>query len=236
MFAIINVSQTNAVFRKPEISSQRVALQNAETFFLVTTEKSYGRVPWKKLENCMGILKKDVILTGDTVLPEYSGISEFIPDVFPYIVLINTAIDRLKNGRHKSLIIFDEKAICMDYIQSFVNSFERIRVITPYAEKYTAVARILLENYGFSLEVSADPSYDSDVIISNNCDVPLYFSGKVFSNKRKFMMNAEMFSGGEIVLPEEYESIRPEGVDKLLFASALYEKCNISELGNLKFI
>ena len=145
MFAIINVSQTNAVFRKPEISSQRVALQNAETFFLVTTEKSYGRVPWKKLENCMGILKKDVILTGDTVLPEYSGISEFIPDVFPYIVLINTAIDRLKNGRHKSLIIFDEKAICMDYIQSFVNSFERIRVITSYAEKYTSVARILLE-------------------------------------------------------------------------------------------
>lgn len=236
MFAIINVSQSNAVFRKVKICSQRFTLPNSDAFFTVTAEKSYSRVPWKKLENCMGILKKDVILTGDAVLPEYSGISEFTPDVFPYIVLVNTAIERLNNSRYKSLIIFDEKAICMDYIQRFVNNFERIRVITPYVEKYTAVARILLENYGFSLEVSADPSYDSDVIISNSCDIPLYFSGKVFSNKRKFMMNAEVFSGGEIVLPEEYENIRPEGVDKFLFASALYEKCNISELGKLKYV
>ena len=235
MFAVINVSQTNAIFRKAKIYSQRFTLPDAEAFFTVTAEKSYGRVPWKKLEEVMGILRKDVILTEGLSLP-VCGISMFTPDILPRILLMNTAIDKLKAHKYKRLIIIDEKCIYMKYISKLIDSFERIRVITPTAECYRDVAESLLQNYGFSLEVSAEPTYDSDVIISDGCDIPLYFSGKVFSNKRKFMVNAEVCSGGEIVLPEKYDKLRPEGVDTLLFASALYEKCNVSELGALKYI
>ena len=48
-------------------------------------------------------------------------------------------------------------------------------------------------------------------------------------------MNAEIFSGSEINLPEFYENIRPNNVSSLLFASALYEKCGVTELGKLKY-
>lgn len=235
MFAIINVSQTNAIFRKSQIYSQRVTLANDEAFFIVTAEKSYGRVPWKKLESSMGILRKDVILAKGLEKPKCS-ISEFEPDVFPRILLINTAIDRLKAHKYKSLIIIDEKCIYMKYIRQLIDSFERIRVITPEAEKYEPIARALMETYGFSLEVSAEASYGGDVVISHRCDVPLYFSGLVFSNERKFLMNAQVITGGEIVLPQDYDKLRPDGIDPLLFASALYEKCNVTEFGSLKYI
>jgi hypothetical protein len=46
-------------------------------------------------------------------------------------------------------------------------------------------------------------------------------------------MNAEVYVGCNIYLPEEYEKLRPEGVESLVFASALYEKCKVKNLGKI---
>ena len=48
-------------------------------------------------------------------------------------------------------------------------------------------------------------------------------------------MNAEVFSGIETELPDEYENIRPSNISKVLFASALYEKCSEKDLGQLRY-
>ena len=235
MFAVLQIKDKTNIFSKSKTESQRLTLQNDEAFFIVTAEKHFGRVPWKKLESCMGILRKDVILTEGATLPKGCGITEFVPDVFPRILLINSAIKELQGARNKSLIVFDEKFIYADYMKKRVNSFERIRVVTPIPQKYDNVACELMENFGFSLEVSDKHCFKADVVISWECDVPLYFCGEIFTGERKFLMNAEVYSGGDIDLPEEYEKFCPEGVDKLQFASALYEKCKVKNLGNMTY-
>ena len=235
MFAVLQIKDKNSILRKSRIESQRFTLPSGEAFFTVTAEKSFGRVPWKKLEQCMGILRKDVILPDGVILPSDSGITEFVADIFPRILLMNSAVKVLEGTRQKSLIVFDERCIYRDYMKKLVRNFERIRVVTPIAHEYDAVSVELMENFGFSLEVSDKPSYKADVIISFEWGVPLYFSGKVFTGERRFLMNAKVYSGGDIDLPEEYEKIRPEGVDKLQFVSALYEKCKVKNLRNMTY-
>lgn len=235
MFAVLHIKDKNNIFARSKIESVRYTLPGGEAFFTVTAEKSFGRVPWQKLESCMGILRKNVLLTEGVTLPENSGITEFVPDILPRVLLMNSAVKVLADTRHKSLIVYDERCIYGEYIKKLVNAFERIRVVTPVPERYDIVAKELMADYGFSVEVSDKPSYKADVVISRECSVPLYYAGEVFTGERKLLMNARVYSGSEIDLPEEYEKVLPEGTDRLRFASALYEKCKVKSLGNMTY-
>lgn len=235
MFAILQISKADSIFRKLRISSQRIILPNGETFFVVNAENIKGTASLKKLESCLGILKKDIVLCGDTPLPGGSKISVFTPDILPRLLLINSALDILKNRRYKCLILYDEKGIYPHLLKLLTNSFDRIRVITPVPNIYSPVALELMASCGFSLEVSATADFDGDVIISDRLCVPLYYSGTVFTNEKKYLMNARVFSGSGIILPDFYENLRPKSINPLVFASALYEKCGVGELSKLKY-
>lgn len=238
MFAILKISDQNTILRRPKIKSQRFNLPSDDAFFIVTVDKHFGKAPWKKLEKCLGILRKDVVLPDDIKIPDNVNITAFKPDIFPRLLLINSAVDCImKNGlSHKeSLCIFDERGIYTDYIEKLINFFSSVKVITPFTEKYEDISRKLLRGYGFSLIISSQGKYGSDTVISHSCDVPLYFKGRIYTSEKKYLMNAEVFSGGDIELPEEYEKLCPDNIDRLLFASALYEKCGISDIGELRY-
>lgn len=235
MFAILQIKDKTNIFSKSKIESIRFTLPNDEHFFTVTAEKAFGRVPWHKLADCMGILRKDVIVAEGVALPDGCGITEFVPEIFPRILLMNSAVKVLAGKRQKSLIVFDEKCIYSNYMKKLVNCFDRIRVVTPTPWQYETVASKLMEDYGFSIEVTDKASYKADVVIAYNCCVPLYYGGEIFTGEKTFLMNAKVYSGKDIDLPEEYDKILPSGVGKLQFASALYEKCKVKTLGNMTY-
>ena len=239
MFAILQISDTNTIFRQPKIKSERFNLPSEDAFFTVTAEKHLGRIPWKKLESCLGILKNNILLPYGLTIPDGINITPFTPEVLPQLLLMNSATDYITNHRHhfrsRTLTIFDEKAIYQSYIEKLLPCFKSIRIITDSPEKYSTLSQKLLETYGFSLIISKEATTDSDVIISHNLNVPIYFDGTVFTNEKKFLMNAELFSGSEIQLPDLYENLRPKHIDSLLFASALYEKCKEYPLGEIRY-
>ena len=237
MFAILQFSDTNTIFRQPKIESKRYNLPSGDAFFIVTAEKHLGRIPWKKLEKCLGILRKDILLPEGITIPPDINITAFTPDILPHLLLINSATDYIRNHKEsfkgKSLTIFDEKAIYQSYIEKLLPYFHSIKIITDYPESYESVSQNLLLNYGFSLLISKEEVFDSDVVISYQWKVPLYFKGTVFTNKKQHLMNGEVLSGSEIDLPDIYENIRPENIGRVLFASALYEKCKEKSSGTL---
>ena len=239
MFAILQISDTNTIFRKPKIYSQRITTPDGEAFFTVTAEKHLGRIPWKKLESCLGILKKHMILPEDISLPEHSAITEFSPDIFTRLLLMNSAVDYITKHKdefiYKTLTIFDEKGIYENYIEKLLLCFANIKIITNRPENYNTLSHKLMDNYGLSLLVSSVKSYDSDVIISHHCSAPVYFSGTVFTNEKKPLINGKLFTGNGIILPTEYENLNTCKTESLLFASALYEKCGCSNLAHLKY-
>lgn len=238
MFAVLQTAESKSVFSRSKIHSRRITLPSGEAFFIVYVSCRKNNIPWKKLERCLGVLRKDILLPDDIKIADKVNVTAFEPGILPGIILMNTAADyMLKNKPFMcgSLTVIDEKGTYQSYIEKLIKCFSSIKVITPKASEYEDVARRLLEDYGFSLLVSDEDSFESDVIISENCNVPSYYSGKVMSIKKKYIMNAEVFTGSGIELPEEYEKLCPDNIDRLLFASALYEKCGVKEMSSLRY-
>lgn len=239
MFAILQISDKNTIFTKPKIQSRRIDLPSGDAFFIVTTDRHMGKIPWKKLVNCLGILRHCMLLPENITAPYDADITVFTPDIFPRIVLMNSAADYIIKQKQlfsrKNLTIFDKEGLYTGYIEMLLPYFESIRIITDKTDIYEALCEKLMTDYGFSLIVSDKESFNCDVVISYECKVPVYFSGKVFSGEKKFIMNAEVFSGSEITLPDEYENIRPRNIGRVLFASALYEKCDCKSLSSLRY-
>ena len=239
MFAVIKLREPRRRFGRGTITSERITLPSGEAFFIVTVEKAFGRVPWKKLEGCLGILKRDVILPKEVAVPSNVGITEFVPDIFPGLLLMNSALYYIESHKNeftsRSLTVFEDRGAYIDYIENLARCFATIKVVTQNSEEYEKLSLRLMEKYGFSLVITDKECFDSDVIIARSCDVPLYFAGTVFADKKKFMMNSAVFSGSDVVLPEPYEKLKPEGVGRVAFASALYEKCAQTQLQDLKY-
>ena len=239
LFAILQISDSNTIFKKPQIQSQRITLPSGDAFFTVTTDKHHGKIPWKKLETCLGILRDNILIPDDITIPEGINITKFSPDILPRLMLMNSATDYITNHKqifqNKSLTVFDEKGIYTQYIEKLLPCFGNIKIVTDGTDIYLSLSQRLLETYGFSLIISEEENFNSDVIITHSCKVPLYFNGIVFTNEKKYIMNAMVCYGNEINLPNQYESLRPQNIEDILFASALYEKCGVTELRNLKY-
>ena len=237
MFAILQISETNTILRKPKINSLRYNLPSGDAFFIITTDKHMGKIPWKKLEKCLGILRNCILLPDSITIPDDAEITAFSPEILPKLLLINSATDCIRKHKqnyiNKHLTVFDENALYINHIERLIPCFKNITVITDKTDSYNNLSAELLTDYGFSLVVSDKENFDCDVVISHECNPPVYFNGTVFTNKKKHLMNAEAFSGSEIKLPEIYENMRPENIDRILFASALYEKCGEKSIGEL---
>lgn len=239
MFAILQISDKNTIFTKPKIQSLRVNLPSGDAFFIVATDKHMGKIPWKKLENSLGILRHGIVLPENITVPDSIDITAFTPEILPELLLMNSATNYIIKHKHsfrmKNLTVFDKNGIYTDYIERLLPCLNNIRIITDKTDIYDTLCEKLMTDYGFSLVVSEKESFNCDAVISYKCNVPAYFCGTIFSGEKKYIMNAEVFSGDEIDLPEEYECIRPQNIGRVLFASALYEKCGCNDLARLKY-
>lgn len=240
MFAVLQISDKNTILQKPKIQSQRINLPSGDAFFIVTADKHMGKIPWRKLQSCLGILRHSMILPEDMTVPDNINISTFTPDIFPQLLLINSATAYIRKHKEifltKSLTVFDKDGIYIEYIEKLLPCFRNITVVTEKTDIYNTLSLKLLSDYGFSLVVSSQENFKCDVVISHTSNVPLYFSGTLFTSEKKYIMGAEVFTGTEIELPDLYEKLRPQNIGKVLFASALYENCSEKSLGNLQYI
>ena len=134
MFAILQISETNTIFRKPEIKSQRINLPSGDAFFIVTADKHIGKIPWKKLEKSLGILRNRILLPNNTTIPDGINITAFTPEILPKLLLMNSATDYIISHKQlfcsKSLIIFDRAAIYQNHIEKLLPYLKNISVIT----------------------------------------------------------------------------------------------------------
>ncbi|MBQ7295636.1 MAG: hypothetical protein IJW86_05515 [Clostridia bacterium] len=243
MFAILQFTEPESklsnIFGKVKIESERVNLPSGDSFFIVRAEKRRGKIPWKRLESCLGILRSDVILPDGVTVPEDVNITAFMPKLLPRFLLMNSSADYLVEHESDfifgSLTVYDEMGIYLGYIERLLHCFSAIKIVTQKREVYEKLSCELLKKYGFSLMVTEKETFDSDAVISHCCNVPIYFGGTVFTNEKKYLMNTKAVSGSEILLPPLYENLRPHNVGRVLFASALYEKCAVAELKELKY-
>ncbi len=238
MFAVIEFTAAKRRFLgRNKIESERIALPGGEVFFIVKAEARRGRAPWKKLSQCLGFLREAVILPKGAAVPEGIDIKAFEPEKFPYAVLCNSAVKQIKKEKKTGdrLCVVDEKGLFIPLAEELILNFGEVKVITPLVSDYEQLSRSLMEKYGAALLITDTGKADGDVVIlpDGEC-VPVTFSGELYCLKPRRLLSGRVLCPKGIALPPIFEKFCPEGVDKFLFAAALYEKCSIGELGEVE--
>jgi len=226
-------------FRKPEVNFRKTEITDGKYFYVCEAELHRGKIPFKEIKrispaNCF-------IMPFNTEGEE--GVNEYVPQLLPRIMLFNSAvkyIEKMNVSPSKTQItVVDLKGIHLQKLRELVKLASSVTVITDEEKKYTELSDSLFDSYGISLiirkEIHSDTQPNSFLFDYDGNNIPLSYNGTVFSESKKYLLNGKTLTPGGFDLPEEYDRLLPDNINKLHFASALYELCDVQELRNLQF-
>lgn len=249
MFAVLTVKEREKdfltrfsyLFHEPQPVLERVNVLGSAPFFVLTVVRDKkGKVDPDEVCRLLGRCASRLLLSEGTSLPSHPRIAAFRPELLPAILLFNSALRLLeKSGlppEKLSVVLFDENAVFADKAEKLVRRASVIRVCTTRPEAYEETRRSLLRDWGLPLVVSenAGSCTDCDFAISPFGDGGDALSGFI-ALRRKGEEGFVRVRGEGLSLPAGFESVRPDGVGPLLFASALYELCGAALLGDLRY-
>ena len=231
------------LFKSPVVEKTKVEVARALPFYVIKTKNFRGALPWKEIENAAGALRSRMILPAETEIGAFSMLSRFEPAVLPKRLLFNSAVEAIEkmkiDPREVSVTLIDENGYLLDLAEKLVFLAAQIRIVTNCVAAYEQLGNLIFQRFGLSVVVSGTVDNNvlsSTFIISDSAVcVPLIFGGVLFTNEQKRMMNAAVLCPKGVTLPPEFEKLSPNGVDRLSFASALFELCGAEELGKLGF-
>lgn len=226
------------IFRKPKLEITETDLGNGKNFYVCRAEVRKGKIPLREIEK--------VSPSGLFLLPpnisEAHQLQVFTPNRLPQIMLFNTAVDYIKEKAlpptKTQITIIDREGIYVDKFKEIIKLASHITVITS-DDRYRNLSDELLSAFGLSLIIRKefyDDKAENQFLFDYNAEsIPLSYKGIAFSREKKHLMSGKTLTPGGFNLPEEYENLRNKNINKLHFASALYELCEVKELSALKF-
>ncbi len=247
MFAVLKikpeekeiVTRLKHFFSPPEPVFERVNVKGAAPFYRLEIYEKQCKNGYGEVVKMLGSCSKAVIPTVGTNVSGANGLKIFKPTVLPNIMTVNSAEDYLKKRKYDktafTLGIKDRKGAFSQYLEKFVNLAGEIRVFTKNEFAYKSVCEKIYDAYGLSVVISLNESSldRCDMIISPGNEFDRYFNNCVLVRCGENEYN--ILKGEGITLPKYVAELLPDGVDSLVFASALYEACALKTLGTLKY-
>lgn len=231
------------LFALPEIELIRVNVPFGEAFYRVVATEYRGQAPVEEICEKLQRLKGSVIFEVNFPCDERTDSLEFMSPSLSAQLLFNSATEYIAslglNALQSSLTIFDPEGIYAEKTERLVPLFSKIHVFTKNVCAYNESSRKLMDDYGLSLIISdriTGKAPDTTALICPG-EVPFcnFYKGILFTNASDIPPCGCCVQGDGIELPTEYELLRPEGICRMYFASALYEKSKVTALGNLSF-
>lgn len=226
------------IFRKAEIEINEITPENGKSFYHCKAKVRKGRIPWKAIK-AASPAERFILPYNVTEKPP---VNVFTPEKLPQIMLFNSAVEYIKekalSPSKTQITVVDKKGLYVNYFKDVIKLASHITVVTS-AQSYRQLSDELLNAYGVSL-IIRDELYEAK---GENCflfdyeaeTVPLSYNGTVFSKSKKYLLNGKSLTPGGFDLPYRYEQLLNKNINKLHFASALYELCEVKELQKLKF-
>lgn len=229
------------LFRPPEIEIDKLNVPGGDYFYRVKVPLYRGEIPTLETARRLIRLKGSVIFDINFPCDENTRCLEFHPSVFPSILLFNTFTDYIPQlklpAAKSSLTVYDSRGLYADIIERAVPFFSKIHIFTKESEVYAKAAQRLFDSYGISLFISevsdGKPPLCTAVVCADSVPFSSFYHGLLFTLADNPPPCAALITGEGVNLPTEYELLRPSGVGSMIFASALYEKCNVKKLGEL---
>ncbi|MGN0519924.1 MAG: hypothetical protein ACI4LB_04220 [Candidatus Fimenecus sp.] len=224
--------------KKTQPTIEKVAVRGGALFYKVTAQADKtGYADLSFLSYTIGAAAQRILpcgaLSGD--LPE--PLRLYLPRVFPLTLFFNTALSFLQANRAQfpncTLGIADRNGFLQNAVCDFVPFVKSMRIFCENKANYETVQSEILSSNGLSVILcdTLDALKDCDILLS---PFEKTADGKI-GTLTVFRGGKTVLAGEGVALPPEYEARRPLGTDPLLFASALYECCNVLDLRDLQY-
>ena len=246
MFTALELSEENKkgfrslsrFFRKTKVGIEKIELKNGKAFYICKAETRKGKIPWEEIE---AVSPVKTFLLPDCVTGKLP-FEVWKPKKLPQLMLFNSAVEYIREKAFPptktQITVVDKEGRYVNLLKNMINLASQITVITT-DESYRNLSRELLNDYGVSLiireELGGEKVGNGFLFDYSGESVPLSYKGTVFSREKKYLLNGKSLTPGGFDLPDEYEKLIIPKINKLHFASALFELCNVKELQSLKF-
>ena len=224
--------------KPPQPCVEKIAVRGGAFFYKVTTSADkFGVADLSFLPRAVGAAAQRIVFCGAYRPPLSAPLQLFVPRIFPTLLFVNTACAFLQAHRDRfcntEIGIFDPDAQFQTAVHRFVPFAKSVSIYCKNPLQYTGVQNEILSSVGLSAVVCDTPS------VLNECTVLLSPYLKTADGKLGTMTvlcgGKAVLAGEGIELPAEYETRRPADTDRFLYASALYECCNVLDLRDLQY-
>lgn len=191
----------------------------------VTTGKR--GIDWQQVRYFIGKCANRLLLDESINIDDVKDIGRYKNKVLYEKIMKNTFVRILKqqNKIFDSLCIIDKRGLSSDMVLDLVPYFEKITITTDAKRKYEKICDYVLENTGLCVLLQSE---------MENSTVKIDAERNIMTiNKENNIYNIS--DGEDFKVPEIYENLYDNSIDKLLFYSALYEFCGVFELASLSF-
>ena len=226
--------------RNAPLTVERIAVPGAFSFYRMTVQTNSRQLPWNAIAEAAGSLRGCFLLPPGLTVPPECRVRAFVPQVLPQFLLFNFGVFVLnrRGVRKADLTVVDPQALFADRLERLLPFAATLRVLTARPACYSSTRRRLLELCGLTVCVAPlyAPLPEHGVLLSlSAARVPRLFDGLLFTNENRRLLRGETVVGKDVLLPPRIEALRPPGIDRVQFASALFERCGAEELQSVRF-
>jgi hypothetical protein len=137
-------------------------------------------------------------------------------NTFVEILRANTVTENLF-----SMCLIDEKATNTDFAERVCDYCSTLTIVTAKRDKYNSVCEKITENTGLCPVIKSKTEDEKIIIDLDDSNMQIRIDNNMIIN-----------GGEEFIVPEIYNYIKPETINKYDFYSALYELCGVFSLAD----
>ena len=234
--AIFNLFRRNRI-RIEHLYCDAVALKS------ITYERYRGHINWTSVDRFISGHRSRILCREGTQLPAERGYRRFESNELNLRLCENAALYLLRNSKadHVSAALIDDTGESAGLCAYLAQETDRVTVVTKKPRLYLSEADRLLEEKGAVITVSKtdSPLKTADLIIAPAPlmrDLHCAADAVILSTSVPTVaQNAPVISGYSIELPEKYSAVKPDYLDDMYFASAMYALAGAHELGSSIF-
>ncbi len=234
MFTVLNISKRNnnifeklfGCFIRDEYDVKTVGIYKGAPFYQLNVRVGNRGVNCQKILDCVGKCSKRMVTNDYDLLPETDDFGLFKSNKLYNKMMQNTFVEILSandiNNSPLPICLVDEKASNTDFAERLCKYCSTLAIVTLKREKYNSVCEEITENTGLC-PIFKNESNGERIVIDLDNNV-MEICGE---NKKTIINNGEDF-----VVPEIYNYLKPETINKYDFYSALYELCGVFSLAD----